>query len=78
VDPQRDISQYVATAGAHGLTIERVIETHFHADFLSGHLELKEATGATISYGSVAADPPDAVSPQHPGRTATRGRAEAA
>jgi len=53
VDPQRDISQYVATAAAHGLTIERVIETHFHADFLSGHLELKEATGATISYGSV-------------------------
>jgi glyoxylase-like metal-dependent hydrolase (beta-lactamase superfamily II)/rhodanese-related sulfurtransferase len=55
VDPQRDISEYLADAAAHGLTIERVIETHFHADFLSGHLELAHATGAVISYGSVAA-----------------------
>ena len=54
VDPQRDISQYVSDAKAHGLTIERVIETHFHADFLSGHLELAEATGAIISFGDVA------------------------
>lgn len=54
VDPQRDISQYLADAEAAGLTIERVIETHFHADFLSGHLELAAATGAAISYGSVA------------------------
>ncbi|HMR97421.1 MAG TPA: rhodanese-like domain-containing protein [Microthrixaceae bacterium] len=51
VDPQRDVSQYLADAAAHGLTIERVIETHFHADFLSGHLELADATGATISFG---------------------------
>jgi glyoxylase-like metal-dependent hydrolase (beta-lactamase superfamily II) len=55
VDPQRDIAQYLDTAAANGLTIERVIETHFHADFLSGHLELKEATGAAICYGIVAA-----------------------
>lgn len=54
VDPQRDIEQYLADAEAHGLTIERVIETHFHADFLSGHLELAAATGATISYGDRA------------------------
>lgn len=54
VDPQRDISQYIADAEANGLTIERIIETHFHADFLSGHLELAEATGAVISYGDVA------------------------
>jgi glyoxylase-like metal-dependent hydrolase (beta-lactamase superfamily II)/rhodanese-related sulfurtransferase len=54
VDPQRDISQYLADAEANGLTIERIIETHFHADFLSGHLELAEATGAVISYGDVA------------------------
>jgi hydroxyacylglutathione hydrolase len=53
VDPQRDISQYLADATEHGLSIERVIETHFHADFLSGHLEMQEATGAIISYGSV-------------------------
>jgi glyoxylase-like metal-dependent hydrolase (beta-lactamase superfamily II)/rhodanese-related sulfurtransferase len=54
VDPQRDISGYLGEARAHGLSIERVIETHFHADFLSGHLELAEATGAAISYGSAA------------------------
>lgn len=54
VDPQRDVSQYLGDAAEHGLTIERVIETHFHADFLSGHLELQEATGALISYGSAA------------------------
>lgn len=54
VDPQRDISEYLADAEANGLTIERVIETHFHADFLSGHLELAKATGAVISYGDAA------------------------
>jgi hydroxyacylglutathione hydrolase len=54
VDPQRDIGEYLADADAHGLRIERVIETHFHADFLSGHLELAEATGAAVSYGDVA------------------------
>jgi len=54
VDPQRDISEYLADAEAKGLRIERVLETHFHADFLSGHLELAEATGAAISYGDVA------------------------
>jgi glyoxylase-like metal-dependent hydrolase (beta-lactamase superfamily II)/rhodanese-related sulfurtransferase len=54
VDPQRDVTQYVADAAAAGLRIERVIETHFHADFLSGHLELAEATGAVISYGAAA------------------------
>ena len=36
------------------MVLELVIETHFHADFLSGHLELAAATGATIAYGSVA------------------------
>ena len=55
VDPQRDIADYVADAESHGLRIERVLETHFHADFLSGHLELAERTGATIGYGSAAA-----------------------
>ena len=54
IDPQRDVSGYLADAAARGLTIERVIETHFHADFLSGHLELAKATGAAISYGDVA------------------------
>lgn len=54
VDPRRDIAEYVSDAEAAGLTIELVIETHFHADFLSGHLELAAATGAEIAYSSVA------------------------
>jgi glyoxylase-like metal-dependent hydrolase (beta-lactamase superfamily II) len=54
VDPQRDISEYLADAEEKGLTIELVLETHFHADFLSGHLELADATGAQIGYSSVA------------------------
>ncbi len=54
VDPRRDIDEYVADAEAAGLTIELVLETHFHADFLSGHLELAEATGAEIGFSSVA------------------------
>jgi hydroxyacylglutathione hydrolase len=53
VDPRRDVSVYLADATAAGLRIERVIETHCHADFLSGHLELA-ATGAVISYGAGA------------------------
>lgn len=54
IDPQRDISGYLADAEANGLRIEMIIETHFHADFLSGHLELAEATGADIVYASDA------------------------
>ena len=54
VDPQRDVGRYLAEAERLGLEIERVIETHFHADFLSGHLELAAATGAVISYGDRA------------------------
>ncbi len=54
VDPQRDVSEYIADAKELGMTIELVIETHFHADFLSGHLELAKATGAKIVYSSVA------------------------
>jgi glyoxylase-like metal-dependent hydrolase (beta-lactamase superfamily II)/rhodanese-related sulfurtransferase len=55
VDPQRDVSQYLADAAEQGLRITKVIETHFHADFLSGHLELARETGATIVYGAAAA-----------------------
>jgi hydroxyacylglutathione hydrolase len=54
VDPRRDVRVYLDEAAEHGLQIERVIETHIHADFLSGHLELAEATGAVISYGDKA------------------------
>ncbi|MEV6345437.1 rhodanese-like domain-containing protein [Actinoplanes sp. NPDC051851] len=51
VDPRRDIGEYLADAQTHGLRIEGVINTHFHADFLAGHLEVAAATGAWIGYG---------------------------
>jgi hydroxyacylglutathione hydrolase len=54
VDPRRDIVDYLAEADSKGLTIEGVINTHFHADFVAGHLELAEATGAWIGMGEAA------------------------
>ncbi|MGA5453264.1 rhodanese-like domain-containing protein [Streptomyces umbrinus] len=51
VDPRRDITEYLTDAAEHGFTIEAVINTHFHADFLAGHLELADRTGAWIGYG---------------------------
>jgi hydroxyacylglutathione hydrolase len=54
VDPRRDIAEYLADASANGLDIVGVINTHFHADFLAGHLELADATGAWIGYGRQA------------------------
>jgi len=54
VDPRRDIDDYLSEAAEHGLLIERVIETHIHADFLTGHLELAAATGAQICYSEDA------------------------
>ena len=54
VDPRRDVGDYLADAEALGLTIELVLETHFHADFLSGHLELAHAAGAVIAFADTA------------------------
>jgi glyoxylase-like metal-dependent hydrolase (beta-lactamase superfamily II)/rhodanese-related sulfurtransferase len=54
VDPQRDVDQYIAAAEENGLAIKYVIETHLHADFVSGHRELAERTGATIVIGREA------------------------
>jgi hydroxyacylglutathione hydrolase len=54
VDPQRDIQQYVADAEVFGLQIRHVFLSHFHADFVAGHLELRDACGATIHLGSRA------------------------
>lgn len=54
VDPQRDIEQYLAAAAERGLRIRYVVETHLHADFVSGHLELAERTGAEIVFGARA------------------------
>lgn len=54
VDPRRDVEEYLADTQEQGLTIEGVILTHFHADFVSGHLELARATGAWIGFGEAA------------------------
>jgi glyoxylase-like metal-dependent hydrolase (beta-lactamase superfamily II)/rhodanese-related sulfurtransferase len=54
VDPQRDIDQYIAFAAEHGLKIKYVFLTHLHADFVAGHLELRDRVGATICLGAAA------------------------
>jgi rhodanese-related sulfurtransferase/glyoxylase-like metal-dependent hydrolase (beta-lactamase superfamily II) len=54
VDPQRDVHQYIVDAEKLGLKIRHVFLTHFHADFLAGHLELRNGCGATIHLGSRA------------------------
>ncbi len=54
VDPQRDIDQYLAFAAEHQLQIEHVVLTHLHADFLAGHLELRDRVGARIYLGARA------------------------
>jgi glyoxylase-like metal-dependent hydrolase (beta-lactamase superfamily II) len=54
VDPRRDVDEYVAEADRRGLRIRWVIETHLHADFVSGHRELAERTGATVVFGQKA------------------------
>src|SRR3954451_21649007 len=54
VDPQRDIEQYVAFAAEHGLRIEHVVLTHLHADFIAGHLALRDRVGARIYLGAAA------------------------
>ena len=54
VDPQRDVDEYLAEASAQGLQIKYVIETHLHADFVSGHQEIAARTGAQIVFGEKA------------------------
>jgi glyoxylase-like metal-dependent hydrolase (beta-lactamase superfamily II)/rhodanese-related sulfurtransferase len=54
VDPRRDVDEYLDEARAQGLRIRYVIETHLHADFVSGHRELAERTGATVVFSQVA------------------------
>ncbi len=51
IDPLREINPYVEKASKDGVTIKYVLETHFHADFVSGHVDLAKATGATIVFG---------------------------
>jgi glyoxylase-like metal-dependent hydrolase (beta-lactamase superfamily II) len=54
VDPQRDVDEYISEADAQGLKIKYVIETHLHADFVSGHQEIAARTGAQIIFGDKA------------------------
>jgi glyoxylase-like metal-dependent hydrolase (beta-lactamase superfamily II)/rhodanese-related sulfurtransferase len=54
VDPQRDVEQYLAFAESRGLSIRHVLLTHLHADFVAGHLELRDRLGATIYLGKAA------------------------
>jgi hydroxyacylglutathione hydrolase len=54
VDPQRDVDQYLADAKAAGLEIRHVFLTHFHADFVAGHLELRDRAGSDIRLGARA------------------------
>ncbi len=51
IDPQRDVEQYLKDAAQEGYRIRHVFLTHFHADFLAGHLELRDKTGAAIHLG---------------------------
>lgn len=54
VDPQREVQVYLDFAAEHGMRVEHVFLTHLHADFVAGHLELRERTGATIYLGRAA------------------------
>lgn len=72
VDPRRDVDIYLEEARSKGLTIERVVETHVHADFVGGHLELAARTGAVISYGA-GAEVAFPVEPLHDGQRLSLG-----
>lgn len=54
IDPLREVDQYIELAKANNSTIKYIFETHFHADFVSGHLDLARKTGAEIVYGPTA------------------------
>ena len=51
IDPLRDIDSYIELAKEHNATIKYIFETHFHADFVSGHIDLGKQTNAPIIYG---------------------------
>src|SRR5690242_11390929 len=73
IDPQRDVDQYLAFAEARGLRIAHVVLTHLHADFVAGHLELRDRVGATIYLGA-AAKAAYAFTPMADGSTLEFGR----
>ena len=59
IDPLRDINSYLQIAEERKASIKYIFETHFHADFVSGHLDLAKATGAKIIYGPATKTPLD-------------------
>ena len=61
VDPMREIDPYLARLKKDGVKLKYIFETHFHADFVSGHVDLSKATGAPIVYGPTAAPAFDAI-----------------
>lgn len=61
IDPLRDTDHYIIKAKKSGAVIKYILETHFHADFVSGHLDLAKATGAVIVYGPTATPSFDAL-----------------
>jgi len=73
VDPQRDTDQYIAFAAEHTLKIKHVLLTHLHADFVAGHLELREREGSTVYLGA-AAKAAYAFTPLHDGQILEFGR----
>jgi glyoxylase-like metal-dependent hydrolase (beta-lactamase superfamily II)/rhodanese-related sulfurtransferase len=73
VDPQRDVDQYIAFASGHALQIKHVFLTHLHADFVAGHLELRDRAGAKIYLGA-AAKAAYAFTPLHDGDSVELGR----
>jgi glyoxylase-like metal-dependent hydrolase (beta-lactamase superfamily II) len=73
VDPQRDVDQYIAFAAEHALKIKHVFLTHLHADFVAGHLELRDRVGAKIYLGA-AAKAGYAFTPLHDGDNLEFGR----
>ncbi len=66
IDPLRETKPYIEKAAANGATIKYVLETHFHADFVSGHIDLASKTGATLIFGPTA-------SPDYPAHIAVDG-----
>jgi len=72
IDPQRDTDQYIAFAAEHGLIIKHVFLTHLHADFVAGHLELRDRAGAAIYLGA-AAKAGYAFTPLHDGQAVEFG-----
>ena len=61
IDPLREVNGYIEMAKERGATIKYIFETHFHADFVSGHVTLAEKTGADIIYGPTANPTFDAI-----------------